>query len=70
MKNSDRYVSIVLLGLAGLWAYLTFQIKANSLPGRRDLDFFPWSLSLSWRSWRCAFDRFLQEGRGIKTGGR
>jgi hypothetical protein len=41
MKNSDRYVSIVLLGLAGLWAYLTFQIKANSLPGAPGPRFFP-----------------------------
>ena len=41
MKNSDRYVSIVLLGLAGLWTYLTFQIKANTLPGAPGPRFFP-----------------------------
>ena len=41
MKNTDRYVSIVLLALAGLWTYLTFQIKAFSLPGAPGPRFFP-----------------------------
>ncbi|MDX9784289.1 MAG: tripartite tricarboxylate transporter TctB family protein [Spirochaetia bacterium] len=41
MKNSDRYVSIILLAIAGLWTYLTFQIKANSLPGAPGPRFFP-----------------------------
>jgi hypothetical protein len=41
MKNSDRYVSIALLAISGLWTYLTFQIKANSLPGAPGPRFFP-----------------------------
>lgn len=41
MKNSDRYVSIAILGLAGLWTFLTFQIKDNSLPGAPGPRFFP-----------------------------
>ena len=41
MKNADRYVSIILLGIAGVWTYLTFQIKSISLPGAPGPRFFP-----------------------------
>jgi hypothetical protein len=41
MKNSDRYVSIALIGLSGFWTYQTFQIRANALPGAPGPRFFP-----------------------------
>jgi len=41
MNKADRYVSIVLLGIAGLWTFLTFQIRATALPGAPGPRFFP-----------------------------
>lgn len=41
MKNTDRYVSLAVLGLAGFWTYMTFQIRATALPGAPGPRFFP-----------------------------
>jgi len=45
MKKANIIVSLVLVGFAGFYAYLTSQLPARNLPNTLGSDFMPWLLA-------------------------